>query len=195
MELQLTEIKGSVEKSRTRADMNLIKEPIFSDIIRRVSQHAIDRMVDEIARNKKFDVRDDPYACGCYYRRTHGIPCSHECYIYFVTDTPIPLYVVHNFWKKLDIEVELNSKSSDTYCRTDDQLLLDLHKAPPPLRRSVLKGIKDALYPREAAIEEPIPIQPKGRPRKSSYAREPSRWEHVEDFYGIKQAPRRRGAT
>lgn len=43
-------------------------------------------------------------ACGCFIRITHGLSCACEFAGYQIQGEPIPLELIHVFWKKLFIE-------------------------------------------------------------------------------------------
>lgn len=46
--------------------------------------------------------------CGCYFRRTYGLPCAHEIANFKREKRPIPLESIHIHWRKLDLNPVFN---------------------------------------------------------------------------------------
>ncbi|GAA0176394.1 hypothetical protein LIER_29397 [Lithospermum erythrorhizon] len=90
--------------------------------------------------------------CGCYYRRTHGIPCDHEITFTKYSSESIKLSSFHNFWKKLDIEIDHNPTEEGIRKNEFQDVWNALPKAPAPLQRQLLKTITYGLYPESENI-------------------------------------------
>lgn len=183
MEIQIIEIKASMEQSKTRHAVRRRDRVLFSQIIGRVSRKALEIISAELIRGRVSDIGTDPEACGCYYRRTHGIPCAHELNLTIENGGPILLSDIHEFWKKLD----LNLSDADPTIPTEEdftQLFEEIVNTPLPLRKSLFRTIKESLNPLEVDISAP-PHGPEGsQPRKSISTRILSGFEHTAKFFG-----------
>ncbi|GAA0143168.1 hypothetical protein LIER_42753 [Lithospermum erythrorhizon] len=122
-----------MEQSKTTRPVDMREPFLFADILGNVSRVALNLIRGEITRNEKQQIGVDESKCGCYYNRTHGIPCSHLIALSYSSGFGIPLSEFHDFWKKIDIEIDttavelvlliatfkkrgMNSKTLHFYC-------------------------------------------------------------------------------
>ncbi|KAL8511981.1 hypothetical protein ACS0TY_018443 [Phlomoides rotata] len=96
-------IKCSFEKS-INVVQHKFKSVIFKSLRGMVSIHALQLILDEVERCGRSEAGVDLRVCGCNLRKTCGLPCAHELTEYIREDKPIPLSVVDDFWKKLNME-------------------------------------------------------------------------------------------
>ncbi|XP_020255315.1 uncharacterized protein LOC109832304 [Asparagus officinalis] len=121
------------------------------------------------------EMGQDPTTCGCYLRRTHGLPCAHELQYYIINGYSIPLDQIHDYWKKLDIQFPIFPNDA-----------ADGSPTPPnPVRRALFEEVPD--------ITAPPTAKKKTKGKKLSSLRVPSAWERVVKQYGFKKSPNKKG--
>ena len=86
-------IKASLGQSMIIARHRCV-HPIFRYLVGNVSIYALEIIFKEFEQIKFLEI------CGCQLRTSHGLPCAHEQAVYLKNENPIPLYSIHNFWKK-----------------------------------------------------------------------------------------------
>ncbi|XP_023763483.1 uncharacterized protein LOC111911947 [Lactuca sativa] len=100
--------------------MPRFKDRIFEILRKRVSVHAMDKILEEFHRSKRFALT--PENCGCQLRTCFGLPCAHELVMY--VGSPIPLDSNDAFWRKLDltssISVEYDDLNVDNHMQSLD---------------------------------------------------------------------------
>ena len=75
--LQLEEIKKELERART-VSLHVTMLHLFWRLNGNVTHKAIQLLDEKCQRAEK--VRSDTLACGCYLRKTHGLPCVHKLF-------------------------------------------------------------------------------------------------------------------
>lgn len=193
-DIQLKNIKQGMNRSKTRFPIDLRTCNLYHNILTKVSTEALRIIRQERGRIQKIkrglnggDVITEA-ACGCYYRRTHELPCSHEIARIEDCGGRIELASIHDFWKKLDIEVD-NPPSEPSINKDNFQALLNkFEKAPEPVRRKLFKTVEEGLNHHTRDAYEPDHISKANKPRTGS-SREPSDWEHTNNFFGVPATP------
>lgn len=185
MDIQINSIEASMEQSKSRAPIDLLRSNLFKDILRNVSKKALSIMKVERGRCKD-EKGIDASSCGCYYRRTHGLPCSHEIAFTKRAGRRIGLDDIHPFWRKLDLDpekcIEAPNNSNVGPSIEDMQRLFE--RAPPALQRQVLDTLHTGLHPDEQYVEEPAHLN-KANKARASCSRLPSDWERTAHHFGI----------
>ena len=75
--LQLEEIKRELERAQT-VSLHVTVLHLFQRLNGNVTHKAIQLLDEECQRAE--EVRSDTLDCGCYLRKTHGLPCAHELF-------------------------------------------------------------------------------------------------------------------
>ncbi|GAA0180857.1 hypothetical protein LIER_30165 [Lithospermum erythrorhizon] len=109
------------------------KSHLYSDILGQVSALDIVRLEVSRIKNKKNIVNESN--CDCYYRLTYGIPCGHENAFTKHYVSSIKLSTFHNFWKKLDNEIDHSPIEEGIRKNEFEDVWNPLQKAPAPLQR------------------------------------------------------------
>ncbi|XP_052193761.1 uncharacterized protein LOC127802110 [Diospyros lotus] len=191
IELQHTEIKGSFEKSLTLVQHNF-KLEIFRELRGIISRNVMNMVLKETQVAQKIGV--DKISCGCVIRSTHGLPCAHEIAEFIIQGRPIPLSVVHSYWRKLHL--------MQTSCDEDISSLLMIEPEIDTIYKKfqleseagklVLKQkLRELVDPATTSLMAPsVKVKTKGKPSSkkkyhfdSSTKRDPSYFEIVQSSH------------
>ena len=94
--------------------------------------------------------------CGCQMRTSYGLPCAHEKTMYLRNENPLPLDLVHIFWKKFDLHPYI--------CLEDDDVDIDVEvqtsntrsqKQSRSSKFSWFQKAKDIFSPSTTSLREP----------------------------------------
>ena len=132
MGIQIIKIKESMEQSKHKIPIDLKRSKLFANLLGHVSRVALDILKKERHRMRSV-VTVDARTCGCFYRRTHGLPCCHEMALTKEMGGSIPLSSIHDFWKKLEIELGGNSIDPCPSKADFETVWNEIQKAPIPM--------------------------------------------------------------
>nr|KAJ0228406.1 hypothetical protein LSAT_V11C100017390 [Lactuca sativa] len=105
----------------------LSHDRIFEILRKRVSVHAMDKILEEFHRSKRFALT--PENCGCQLRTCFGLPCAHELVMY--VGSPIPLDSNDAFWRKLDLTSSISVEYDDLNVDNHMQRFKEIYKNQP----------------------------------------------------------------
>ncbi|KAI5659287.1 hypothetical protein M9H77_28080 [Catharanthus roseus] len=105
---QITDIKSSLENSRTKEKFNAKSNLILRNISNKISHLALKNIWVEIKRAA--EIIDDPKnKCGHYMRISQGLPCSCELITWFGHMLPIQFFSSFNIGEDTDMDSEMHS--------------------------------------------------------------------------------------
>ncbi|XP_020253274.1 protein FAR1-RELATED SEQUENCE 5-like [Asparagus officinalis] len=172
MEGQICEIKKVARVNATKSNTDTLGDTLFVNLNRSITFKAFGLIRKEMQVLQ--EMGQDPTTCGCYLRRTHGLPCAHELQYYIINGYSIPLDQIHDYWKKLDIQFPIFPNDA-----------ADGSPTPPnPVRRALFEEVPD--------ITAPPTAKKKTKGKKLSSLRVPSAWERVVKQYGFKKSPNKK---
>ncbi|GAA0152966.1 hypothetical protein LIER_11317 [Lithospermum erythrorhizon] len=180
-----TDVIGIYGAIKKQISLDIRKSHLHSDILGQVSCVALDIVRLEVSRIKNKENIVDESNYGCYYRRTHGIPCGDEIAFTKHSGESITLSSFQIFWKKLDIEIDHNPTEEGIRKNECEDVWNALHKAPASLQRQLFKTITNGLYLDSVDVLEPGHISKENLPQHSCSARLPSDWENTARYSGI----------
>ncbi|KAJ4716771.1 FAR1-related sequence [Melia azedarach] len=141
LEQQHNEIKASFERSSTIVQHNF-KAPIFEELRGFVSLNAMNIILSEFERADS--VRRSASACGCVFRRTHGLPCAHEIAEYKHERRSIPLSTVDPHWKKLDFVPVTQDTTLELSFRSEIEMFVKrFEETDGPGKLQLLKKLRE----------------------------------------------------
>ncbi|KAJ0009922.1 hypothetical protein Pint_33440 [Pistacia integerrima] len=186
LELQHIEIKASFERSLTIVQHNF-KDPIFEDLRGSVSLNAMNIILGEFKRADSTGL--DASACGCVFRRTHGLPCAHEIARYKQENTPIPLFSVDPHWKKLDsVPITLDTTLELSFTAEIEMFIKRFKDTDGPGKLYLLKKLRELANPASTLysastplVEHEVKTKMQGWPslKVDMSAQDPSEFEYV----------------
>nr|XP_027191085.1 uncharacterized protein LOC101490420 isoform X2 [Cicer arietinum] len=106
---QMCIIKSSFQKTISIVD-NVYTSPFYQRLHHFVSRTCLKNIDEQLKRVKMVGI--DKIKCGCSIRTTHGLPCACELAYLQISATLIPLDTIHIFWRKLNMEHELEHEES-----------------------------------------------------------------------------------
>ena len=172
MEMQICEIKKVSRSTGTKTTIDTLHNFLLKNLNRSVTFKALDLIKQEL---EYVSVRGtDRHSCGCYMRRTHGLPCACELQYWISNQYSIPLSEIHEYWKKLDIDFST--------CYEDAAESAEYY----PLQRNLFGETTDICAPPES--------QKPDKPKKLTGVRVPSAWERIKKACGFKDTNQKKGA-
>nr|KAJ0219272.1 hypothetical protein LSAT_V11C300129580 [Lactuca sativa] len=141
------------------------KDQIFEVLRKRVSVHAMDKILEELHRSKRFV--PTPENCGCQLRTCFGLPCAHELVMYVGTGSPIPLDLVDAFWRKLDLTPSISVEYGDLNVDHRMQRFKEIYNNQPDhIKYNYLRRMEEITDPSTNLINEPsVKKNNRGRPK------------------------------
>ncbi|XP_052627015.1 protein FAR1-RELATED SEQUENCE 5-like [Lactuca sativa] len=145
--------------------MPRFKDQIFEVLRKRVSVHAMDKILEELHRSKRFV--PTPENCGCQLRTCFGLPCAHEFVMYVGTGSPIPLDSVDAFWRKLDLTPSISVEYGDLNVDHRMQRFKEIYNIQPDhIKYNYLRRMEEITDPSTNLINEPsVKKNNRGRPK------------------------------
>ncbi|KAK8946554.1 hypothetical protein KSP39_PZI006575 [Platanthera zijinensis] len=153
----------------------------------------------EIIKKEELSLKSssaEQHLCRHSTRYTHGLPCAHELAQYITQCSPIPLCLIHKYWRVLCLN-EYTEKFASTPEANEandieielDGLLKRYNNISELQRKEMKSKLRDLINPPITQTLEPkMPGKSKGRPKGSwkkftddykSTKRDPSHFEHV----------------
>ncbi|KAL2930277.1 hypothetical protein RDABS01_035687 [Bienertia sinuspersici] len=183
---ELREIKVSFQRSED-IDPHVTVLRKFMLLKGKVTHKAL-RLLDK--EYKRADFIKDEEDCGCYLRKTHGLPCSHETKRFETEGRGIQLSDIHPFWKTLKIKASESPVHDHPFHNFQirhniDKVLhsffIDILGENEERKKVIAYEIEKMIHPEFTTLKEPVVNeQGKGRPPlppKNSTRRDPSAWE------------------
>ncbi|CAI9287500.1 unnamed protein product [Lactuca saligna] len=145
--------------------MPRFKDHIFEVLRKHVSVHAMDKILEELHRSKRFV--PTPENCGCQLRTCFGLPCAHELVMYVGTGSPIPLDSVDAFWRKLDLTPSISVEYGDLNVDHRMQRFKEIYNTQPDhIKYNYLRRMEEITDPSTNLINEPsVKKNNRGRPK------------------------------
>lgn len=189
LEQQHYEIKASFERSSTIVQHNF-KFPIFEELRGFVSLNAMNIILGESERADSVGLNAS--ACGCVFRRTHGLPCAHEIAEYKHERRSIPLLAVDRHWKKLDFVPVTHDTALELSFRAEIEMFVKrFEETDGPGKRQLLKKLKELTNSASTSLAEPeFDGFPSSKLGTSSY-QDPSELQYVLSVQDSDSAPLR----
>ncbi|KAL4558334.1 hypothetical protein LXL04_036532 [Taraxacum kok-saghyz] len=141
------------------------KDQIFDKLRRRVSNHAMDKILEELHRSKGFF--PNPENCGCQMRTCYGLPCAHELAMYVGSGSSIPLDSVDAFWRKLDLSPSVSVAYGDLNIdHRMERLKETFDSQPDHIKFQYIRRMEEITDPSKILINEPsVKKNTRGRPK------------------------------
>lgn len=185
VELQINEIKGQMEKSRTKS-MDMTRYLVFSRLNCEVSHYAL-KLLKEEYETRGEAVGTSADICGCVMRTSCGLPCAHEMGEMAHKRQPLNVDDIHPFWRTLSLEVRgsgYSLSSKRTAREWLEELFTEIMLYPEDEQYFFGSCMYDLLHPESSRLKDPIYRPHKGRKKHNPTKREKSRWEHAEKNAG-----------
>nr|KAJ0211591.1 hypothetical protein LSAT_V11C400199230 [Lactuca sativa] len=141
------------------------KDEIFNSLRHHVSEHALDKILEELCRLKGFVPTLEN--CGCQLRTCFGLPCAHELAMYVDAGSPIPLDSIDIFWRMLDFKPCVfvdygNLNVVDHMQRWKEKF----NNQPDHVKYSYIRMMEEIIDPSKIMINEPsVKKNNRGRPK------------------------------
>ncbi|GAA0173858.1 hypothetical protein LIER_27377 [Lithospermum erythrorhizon] len=138
-------------------------------------------------------LHNGPNLCVCMLRKSHGLPCVHEMLKY--SNSGIPISIIHNYWRTLDMETRVKEESLDEESLIHDEIdeLFDhIKNKGLEVKKRFVEKLKEVAIPCDTELNEPPVKRRRGRPKKDSTTRDPSAFEYIDKKF---QAGRDRGRS
>nr|KAJ0214077.1 hypothetical protein LSAT_V11C400162320 [Lactuca sativa] len=130
------------------------EDEIFSSLRHHVSEHALDKILEELHQLKEFV--PTPENCGCQLRTCFGLPCAHELAMYVDAGSPIPLDSIDIFWRTLDFKpcvfVDYGNLNVDDHMRRWKE---KFNNQPDHVEYSYIRKMDELIDPSKITINEP----------------------------------------
>nr|KAJ0197573.1 hypothetical protein LSAT_V11C700362630 [Lactuca sativa] len=131
--------------------MPRFKDRIFEVLRKHVSVHAMDKILEELHRSKRFV--PTPENCGCQLRTCFILPCAHELVMY--VSSP-PLDLIDAFWRKLDLKPSISVEYGDLKVDHRMQSFKEIYiNQPDHIKYNYLMRIEEITDPSTNLINEP----------------------------------------
>ena len=164
--------------------------PLYGNLRSFVSIAALRRIAQEL---KRVDyVGTSREICGCTHRTNYGLPCACELGRYVLSGVPIPIESVHDHWRKLSMEGELQAEGEDG-SETDmnnvmEEIWRKYRSSDVVGKRALRSRCSEIAYPATTSLcPPPDKIKTKGGVKKKGKKpvgydvyRDPSQHEYVE---------------
>jgi hypothetical protein len=159
---------------------------VFQNLIYKVSQYALNKLHDQFSM---IDHSMQPTLCTGKFRKTFGIPCTHQIRERIECGTPLALSDIHIQWH---LQLILNENAVDNHTIQQDtprkRLLAEMNEKlyrTDIVPSSLMARLQDAIKTPYVQIMQPNAVTKKrGRPagvkNKTSLTRDKSKFEYVE---------------
>ncbi|KAJ0548314.1 putative OTU domain, MULE transposase domain, FHY3/FAR1 family [Helianthus annuus] len=179
---QVTEIKGSIETSRSRT-LGHHNKPIFNLLLKKVSHACLELISDEVNEIEKLKLYNRTCACRLY--TSCGLSCACRLEPYTTNGQMIPLELIDPFWRKLNLDSIVEPSKVDSSDLDGEFALLKQHLSAQPreLKKNLIQKMKELVQLNKTKLKQPV-VQKntRGRPtlkaqqqRKDDSFTEPSR--------------------
>ncbi|KAI5678620.1 hypothetical protein M9H77_09570 [Catharanthus roseus] len=172
IEGQITDIKASLEFSKTKEKNNAKSNHIFYIVSNKISHLVLQKIWSEITRAA--GIYDDPKnKCEHYLKTSHGLPCACELIKRF--DHVLPTQS-SSFNRQQDMDSEMRSLTDLLH-----QISTEPISKVREMRR-LAKGVLNLVLPEDPGVTLTSPPEvavTKGQKKTNSTKRDESHWEHV----------------
>nr|KAJ0193833.1 hypothetical protein LSAT_V11C800394750 [Lactuca sativa] len=143
--------------------MPRFKDRIFEVLQKRVSVHAMDKILEELHLSKGF--LPTPENCGCQLQTYFRLPCAHELVMY--VSSAIPLDLIDAFWRKLDLKPSISMEYSDLNVDHRMQWFKEIYNNQPDhIKYNYLTRMEEITDPSTNLINEySVKKNNRGRPK------------------------------
>lgn len=184
------------------------KDEIFNSLRHHVSEHALDKILEELHRLKGFVPTLEN--CGCQLRTCFGLPCAHELAMYVDAGSLIPLDSIDIVWRTLDFKpcvfVDYGNLNVDDHMQRWKE---KFNNQPNHVKYSYIRKMEEIIDPSKIMINEPLvkknnrerPTVKRGHhqsqapPRYSCSDLNQEPLRHSSSFFDLNDEPTRHSST